>query len=83
MVKLETYARCEPFSSYENPEDFYDDYLTAFLISKKNLKTVLKELEWRYKEFMEEWTWDMAEHVYNIASEKGYVKREWLIESCI
>ena len=64
----------ETYTDVDYPEasdEFYDSHLTRFAISQNNLSDVLRDTDWGYAEFMQTWTWDMAEVVYEIALIQG------------
>lgn len=84
-ITLETYPQKEFLDEKEldDLEEYYqwaDNNLTQFKINKDNLLIILKMLKLTFKEFKDTWTWDLAETIYLLAKDNGYIIEEIFID---
>jgi hypothetical protein len=63
-------------TTYANIEDS-DEYIKEFIISDATFKKLIKEELWNSKrEFLDEYTWDNSEVIYNLAKSKNLIISE-------
>lgn len=63
-------------------DNWLDTHLTEFSLPEHSLKTIVEKSErkWNYEWFMKEWTYDMAEYVYEVALGQGSIVFKRFIE---
>lgn len=71
---LETYVqdRCRDFR-------FKDEHLTWFEIKKNDAKRIVKKMGWKsLEEFLNNYTWDDTEILYQMANSCGMILDDWI-----